>query len=203
MSIFLFGCSTTQLWEESNYYHDTIKNFNLENHNLIFIGEKYHYIFVIDNNLQEILLSKDTENPSIKTGTFNVDKNNSVTGYIYVIYNEDKYKYINNLVDDGDDFKDSRDFDYKLKGTRYIPAPDFQFENQLYKEYIVEFHENWSQYDTTSKVLLSPITVSIDTASAIMIGGALAIALPFVAVEHIIPDDIKKEFNKEFGKGFK
>lgn len=178
--ILLFsGCVTKELWEGKNHYDESVQSFNIEENNLIVVGKKYHYIFKIDNKLKKLLLSEDRKGISFKAHNFDIDKNNNVNGNIFLQYKKEKYAYLENLG-----FHQSQNsavIEIELIGTRYLPRANFHYENKFSKEYKIQFRENWSKYDKSTKVLLSPLSVIAD--GVLMVVG-IGVAVPLILVSY-------------------
>jgi len=195
IGVILSGCVTKTLWADKHEYKDVVLSFNIEADDLIVVGEKYHYFFKIDTKLKKLLLSKKREGISFSAKTFDVYKDNSVQGTVNLVYENYAYDYLNSL---GFEKSQNREtIRIELKGTRYLPKPDFQFNNKFSKEHTIKFCENWSEYDKSTQILLSPLSVTADGVLTVV---GVAEAAVFIAL--LIPTYLISTIVKDVSKGF-
>ncbi len=172
--ILIFGGCTTPLWERHYYTEETITHFLISEDytNLVVIGEKYHYIF--DENVTKLnaLLSSEVKSylrPKFSHVKVNHDQAIELNVLIYIdpripehietkfgeIWYENQpthYRYRAQVID------------LFLKGTRYLgkdygeAIKDYQLNN----EYKIKVEEPDSSSLKAKKVLLTPITVTVD-----------------------------------------
>lgn len=187
--ILLSGCATKALWKENTSYNDKIQSFNLAKDKLILIGRTYHYIFTVNDKLVNLLTLENNSTITFKPQNLEVNKDNSITGSLYIQYDEENYKYLNSLADKP--FTDERNFSQEIKGTRYLPKKDFHIQSQFPKAYIIEIQRNWNPDSTSYKILVSPITLTNDIASGIVMAGVAVVAIPFAAIDYIMPNTDK------------
>ena len=201
----LGGCSAISLWERNPTYTDSIDRFlaTEDGKKLVFIGEKYHYIFDGHKSLRKILLWKDRELLDAKLDEkFIVDSSNNISGNLRVICKcknatKTQISWIENIG-----FKkapaSSTQFDEKeilnileiqLSGVRYL-AKDLALDKyaKLNKPYTVVIEEPKSTAGVIGRVMLTPIVVAADGIVTIGMSTLFVMGLPSMLVD--------PEFNK-------
>ncbi|CAA6809456.1 MAG: Unknown protein [uncultured Sulfurovum sp.] len=170
-------------------YDDTITSFLItkDSNTLAVIGDKYHYIFNIDDKLKSFLLSKNKKYFTASFHYFKVDLNETVTGNYQINYTVGDTQKITNKWLKKHDFKTLNSESYyikkgKIKGKRYI-AKDIPEKYKFNKPYKIHFTEEATESRKTTAKMLTPITVGIDATIAIGVMGFLTamyvISTPF------------------------
>jgi hypothetical protein len=216
--LFNSGCITSEMWNEKEYYDDTIKQYLIseDGNKVIFLGKKYHYIF--DDNsgiIRQLLNWKGRQKLVMNIYDFKAISESDIKLSVWIsssFKKESSSKNLENLSKDEIAFLTKLVFsDQKwgnnqvlakklnLSGTRYLPKPavDYKVGNSsLNKEYKVRVElEHESALNKSKKIALTPVTVVGDTIT--IVGGAgvlvvvLAIALPIYMVGSVVAD-VKK-----------
>lgn len=168
----LASCNLTKsLWYGKNY-EDKIRSFLVtsDGRQVVFIGEKYHYIFIDQSNmLKQLLLWKDRKSIYIdlNNSKIELDNLNNVKGYVIVraIYSDlevQKYSFLTRLG-----FVKGKDGSLSgvvyLSGKRYLPARNVRFyTSALNLEYKFKINYESNSIGKIGKVALTPITAAID-----------------------------------------
>ncbi|MBT8113117.1 MAG: hypothetical protein KJO47_05515 [Gammaproteobacteria bacterium] len=172
ISLILISCTSTteSLWENPSY-KEKIGRFLISEGGtkLAIIGEKYHYIFDLDKELKNILLS--TIRASLKPSfySFKVDENNNISGKFILYYSSDNKKDIEWLTKSGFINKTRRNdklFTYTflsaINGKRYSTTTNANKSIDFSKPYFLKIEEPSSLLSSTGKIVATPITVAAD-----------------------------------------
>lgn len=192
ISFMSMGCMTASVWEDpskiSNTYNERINAFmmNPQNDSVIFLGEKYHYIFEKNEQLSFLLKHRNNEalTFSIKNGSYNVVGSN-VTAKFHIYINQNTAD--KNLLDWWYANKKGTDVvgtEISLYGTRYIANEivNFSAENFSQKIDIKVITRLPSKSNTASKILITPLAVAADGAIIIVAVGATIVLMPILIV---------------------
>lgn len=197
--LLFIGCEQkkfiTSLWEQEKQvpYDETIISFmiNPENKSLIFIGQKYHYIF---NPNEKFSYLYDNKNENI---TFDSTNGTYETRDDKVLANFSAYLYTKNLNQEIIDWalKNGGEYTNKTKekikvrislnGTRYLANEEVnKVAEKLSTELKIKINDIVpNDLSTASKIALTPLALSGDIVMApIIVFGAGAVILLFVPV---------------------
>jgi hypothetical protein len=170
LSLMLVSCThfTKDMWKKPNYQEE-IAAFLLteDGKTLVVIGEKYHYIFEIDDTLKKILLSDQRKLIKPEFKQFEVDRDNEVSGRILLKYsskNLDDYFMITKLGFSSDWHGRNYFFTKQLKGKRYTTNKEINTAFNFNHPYSINIRRPPSMGAAVGKVLLTPITVALDGA---------------------------------------
>jgi len=158
------------MWENPNY-KEKIGSFLISEDGTKFaiVGEKYHYIINLENNLRNILTSKIRKSLKPSFYSFKVDKENNITGN-YTIYYLSK-KNINEkwLKNNGFKNRTKRNnkkyiytFSGHVNGKRYSANKNINKSFSFNKPYYLKIEEPSSILGNIGKILATPITVAVD-----------------------------------------
>ena len=171
-SLCLMSCTTytNTLWQDSTY-KENISNFLIteKGEKLVIIGDKYHYIFKLDKNLNNILSFKKRKKLYALFSQFNVDNDNNVTGIYtisFVIRDKNDIPKIQNLGFKRNKFsrEDWTFYTYKnaIKGKRYTGNKNKPNALKFNRKYQVLVKEQNSPLKTIKKIFTTPVTVTAD-----------------------------------------
>lgn len=164
------SCLTQKLW--SNNYDEPVQNFlvSRDGRYVVFLGEKYHYIFVDKSGLMKELLkwpSRGLLFINTKETSMKVDRDNNVTGHATI------ESFFNNLRGDQRVFLESLRFRKKngvlalkipLKGKRYLPRRDLaKFPPALNIKYVFKIEYTPSSKKTAVVAAITPVSIVADT----------------------------------------
>lgn len=182
-SFILMSCTgtTKSLWKNP-IYKEKISTFLItdDGKKLAVIGSKYHYIFQLETNLKNILLSKNKKLLKAHFGLFKVNKNNNISGRYTIKYTGKNEKHINWLEKMGFESKIYRNrttstYSGSINGQRYTANKKINTINKFNKPYTIRVEEPSSLVSNIGKTLATPIAVAADGAKTI----AGVILLPF------------------------
>ncbi len=186
----LAGCVTSELWEDHSIYkpyEEAINAFliNPKDDSVIFLGEKYHYIF--EKNDQLSFLLEYYGNPavkfSIKDGNYYVDSNKIKASFSVIIDDNTTDK---NLLEWYEKNKNNRNI-ISLKGMRYLANKKVNENSKklsevihikVYNQYVV--HEN-----VAVNILMTPLAVITDGVIAVAVAGSWIILSPVIAYDSL------------------
>lgn len=199
-AVLLGGCTAISLWERNPIYTDTINRFLVteDGKKLVFIGEKYHYVFDSQKTLRQILLWKDRMLLEAKLNEkFIVDNSNNISGTLQVICKcknatAIQFSWIENIgfkkvPVSGSQFDEKEILyilDIRLSGVRYL-AKDLALDNyaKLNKTYEVYIEEPKSTSGIIGRAMLTPIVVAADGIVTIGLSTLFVIGLPSMLVD--------------------
>lgn len=181
-SFILMSCTTISLWKNP-IYEEEVATFLIteDGKKLAIIGSKYHYIFELEANLKNILLSNNKKQLKPYFDLFKVNKNNNISGGYTIRYTGENEKYISWLEKMGFESKTYRDrttstYSGSIKGQRYTANKKINTIYKFNKPYTIRVEEPSSLISNVGKILATPIAVAAD--------GVLTIAgitlLPFI-----------------------
>ena len=188
--LFLPGCTTTAVWENNNYT-EIVNSYLVteDGEELVFQTQKYHYIFSRAKSFNE-LLQWDQHNllEVIFDKNFVVSTDNKVKGEYKFICNCAKqpqasldwlkskgFRYVfNEKVDcESDSFIFIKEG--KLDGTRYqLKAESNVTMSTLNSPFKITIEESPTFMETTGRLAITPITLTIDT---ILLAGQVAVVM--------------------------
>lgn len=187
--IILFtSCTTKELWSNASY-HTPIEKFLIseDKKTLVVVGDKYHYIFPLDNNLKEILLSNKRKLLKVFFQSFKISSNNTIAGS-YILYYDTKGNIKDNNIEwfKKRNFTESSNnsiFSYNisyikigsLKGTRYLANKTISTNNKFIKKYCIKIEEDYYKYDENTRIKNTPVTVTVDGIATIALISLIAL----------------------------
>jgi hypothetical protein len=171
-SIFTTSCNglTKKLWNWHGY-EENFKHFliNQQNGYVVFLAQKFHYIFIDNSNLMKnILLWQDRRTLFIDTSEteIHVDKNNQASGEVMI------RSFSENLMPHREAFlinhgfkRDNKGWYLKLKifGTRYLANPNIHGNfPQLDLSYKIKIAEDLKKGEILTATTLTPIAITAD-----------------------------------------
>lgn len=181
--LLLSSCTTDLLQRKS--YKETFQNFLIteDNKQLVILGEKYHYIFPLDNNLKRIITWKHVNLLNLELSYLHVKQDNS----IYVSFDlkakkdgltAEQIKWLN-----GKGFieylrdRSVVELRSKINGKRYSKEEDVNYTNKnlekFSKKYKVTINEDLTKSDKIARAPLTPIAVAADLT---LFAGIIALA---------------------------
>lgn len=191
ISILFTSCVTKSLWS-NNKYKESIQNFLLskDGKKLLIIGKKHHYIFSIDDNLKEVLLSKRKKNISPFFSIFKLNEHNIISGVFTLNYSAKKIEIDDKkwLKENGFTLGDSTNRYKKtisIAGQRYLANEIKIPTSQFNKKYYINIDTKQYKYNTAERLLLSPVAVVAD---GILVIGTIALFVVFAKAGGTMPD---------------
>jgi hypothetical protein len=171
-SIFTTSCNgfTKKLWNWHGYEED-FKLFliNQQNGYVVFLAQKFHYIFIDNSNLMKnILLWQDRRTLFIDTSEteIHVDKNNQASGEVMIrSFSENLMPYREFFLVNNGFKKDKKGWYLKLKlfGTRYLANPNIHGNfPQLDLNYKIKISEELNKGEILAATALTPIAITAD-----------------------------------------
>ena len=189
LSFVLISCTSTtkSLWKDPTY-KEKIASFLITNDGkkLAIIGNKYHYIFELENSLRTILLSNKRNQLKPLFYSFNVDKNNSISGKYILKFSTKKQSDIKEIKELG--FKNKTysngrknstyTFSGSINGRRYSTNKNINAHYKFNKPYTITVKEPPTFIGNVGKTLATPIAVAADGVKTI----AGIILIPIYAI---------------------
>lgn len=197
LSLFhLASCTTAQLWENTKYY-ETISHFLTTNDGdeLIFIGDKYHYIFSNTDSLNDVLRWKDRAllkaqfNDNFVVSTDNIVTGNYITTCICNNATSNQIKWLkdngfNNIIEKNKlttlkhvtYFKEGA-----IIGRRYLPN-DISFDEleKLNNTYRIRVEEEKTLLGIAGRVAETPFTVAGDGVIFLGLAAIMIVTSPLI-----------------------
>ena len=170
--IFTTSCNglTKKLWNWHGY-EENFKHFliNQQNGYVVFLAQKFHYIFIDNSNLMKnILLWKDRRTLFIDTSEteIHVDKNNQASGEVMIrSFSENLMPHREFFLINNGFKKDKKGWYLKLKifGTRYLANPNIHGNfPQLDLNYKIKISEELNKGEILTATALTPIAITAD-----------------------------------------
>ena len=166
LMIIITGCAATkQLYAPKPYNEQILATYySKEDAKLIVFGKRYHYAFDVPKQLLTALTSNYASKLTAAMREFHVNKQNVITGKLYLFLNEQEKEVAAN-----EGFREVRSgmvrSDFFLSGTRYdsggVQPPKLQYN--LNKKYVVRI--TTEDVRMTSAVILTPFKVVQDVVS--------------------------------------
>ncbi|TQV63038.1 MAG: hypothetical protein FNT15_05035 [Sulfurovum sp.] len=183
IAIFLSTGCTKALWKERaithNVYIEKIESFmlNPENGGVIFLGEKYHYIFDENEDLNFLLAHRKSKGMvfNVSDGYHSTNKNMVMSSFSVAIDKSIADKEIVDWLMKKNYTQTKINFPIYIKGTRYIADKKVNAVAQkLSKVFVIRVsEEEVGQDDIAIKILLTPITLFGDGVGLILGGVGL------------------------------
>ena len=173
----ILSSCTTKVWRDKSYT-ETFQNFLVSNDGsqLVIVGNKFHYIFPVEEELKSILFSDQREGIHPKFSSYKLYNNNGIKGkykFLYSMKNKpaedivwlkkNGFKYLNNPNHKYDVYI----YEGLLDGTRYAAKESIGDEHKLSNLYSVSVVESASSSKNIGKILATPVTVAADGALTI------------------------------------
>ncbi len=190
ISLLFTSCTLmTDSLNQKPRYSEVVTSFLIteDSDKLAVIGNKYHYIFTIDNDTKSLLLFDNKKNWEVSFDEFNVDLNNTITGKyrISIPMNKVEDENIKELVEQMNFYKNKNHKLYiltnRLKGKRYI-AKNIPEKHKFKQPYTIIVREEHSDFRKNLNTALTPITIGLDLTVSIAVIGTIvactAIILP-------------------------
>ena len=170
--IFTTSCNglTKKLWNWHNY-DEEFKHFliNSQNGYVVFLAEKFHYVFIDNSNLMKnILLWKDRRTLYIDTSAteIHIDKNNQARGEVLIrSFSENLMPHREAFLINHSFKKDDKGWYLKLKifGNRYLANPNIHGNfPQLDLSYKIKIAEDLEKGEILTATALTPIAITAD-----------------------------------------
>ena len=181
LSLFFSSCATKELWSNARY-KEVVENFLIssDGKKLVVVGKKYHYIFDLESDLKEILLSERKEKLVTLFDTFKIGENNKIEGH-YILYYETKRDHSDQdlewfrqkgFVKSEKNHWLSKEIDYykkgRVSGTRYLADKELPLSRTFNKQYCIQIEEPFYKYEEQERILATPIAITLD--GAIVVG---------------------------------
>ena len=174
------SCATHSLWNSSNRYSERVKGFLItqSGDKMVVVGDKYHYIFPVNDRLKKILVSKKRKLIKPRFTGFKVDKNNKITGKFHLHFQarfEDNSEWLEELGFSIRRVTRNSNTSYiyrgELEGRRYQGSNKIKIKNNFRRSYRLSITEPEDSADTVKKILATPVTLTVD--GLLVIGGAV------------------------------
>lgn len=192
------GCTvhylTKKLWQD-NYkeinYDETIDALmmNPEDDSMIFIGEKYHYIFQPDQTLSYLLKHRDEQAMvfEVEQGNYEVKEDNATAFFRVYIDSKIATQEVVEWANKNGYNKHNKSEEDKIivavwmKGKRYIADPAVnKAVEKLSKQYHIQVAEkHLDNMNNAARIALTPLTVAVDS---VQVAGSI---VPLVVVSGI------------------
>ncbi len=199
------GCATVGLWSKP-YYYENVSHalISSDSKTLVFLGDKYHYVFDDSENLKDLLQWDGRKMLSpILSGRSDItlDNNNYINGNILIKCNCDNASkeqiewleqqgFTHNIFFTGSpaEEKDLFAIDIHIKGKRYRSnTPPLSNITPLNEKYTINIqHKSHSAQGVITRATLTPLTVALDGAATISIAGVVLLFSPFILVEEAL-----------------
>ena len=186
--IFLCSCAQlSDLWVNHKYEERITHILRTEDGTkIVVIGEKYHYVFLNQHSLSELLAWDGIGMLEFKFNeNFHINQNSEVTGDYSVICNcrSANLDQINWLESNGfhQDKKMKSIFfnKYTVTGAIYLSNnTDLSKYKKVKNDYKIIVESRYP-FDTLAKIAFTPVAIYIDVSQAVIYGSALVIASPF------------------------
>ncbi len=178
--LLLVSCTLTQkLWHPK--YEEKIEKFlvSQDGRYVVFLGNEYHYVLSDDRNIVKNLLFSphrflmfiDSENTSIKLSQSN-DVEASIVVKISILSPEPELAH--DLIVLGFNYESATELALRMKlyGTRYLARQNLSYgAGSLNHPYLIKVYKDVSADKKIGKVMLTPITLTID--ATLLIGKVL------------------------------
>lgn len=179
--IILTGCATHSLWQwgskrPNKLYKEVVASVlvPLDRKQIVVIGDQYHYIFEVPEDLVNVLDKPraERERLEVQLGTFYVQEDSVVVGDVLIA----------NAKGESTLSKAERTvFKARIQGLRYgARKENSKFPVTLSRKYLVRVSEREPDKLRTVKLLLSPVTLASDGAVIMGVTALFPIWLPFV-----------------------
>ncbi len=171
--LFITSCEFTRaLWEDN--YSESVRQFlvSKDGRYIVFLGTKYHYLFVDESGVIDELLKLDQERvvliaPEITEIT--VDGKNNLEGRLGVkTFDLDLSSQQKAFLVSLGFKQEKREGDLRLrlplKGKRYIGVDSVNdYYSALEEKYKIEIHRHSTPIRDLEKIALTPFTLAVDT----------------------------------------
>jgi len=173
----ILSSCTTKVWRDKSYI-ETFQSFlvSSDGSQLVIVGNKFHYIFPVEEELRSILFSDRLEGIHPKFSSYKLYENNGIKGkyrFSYSMKNKpiedvvwlkkNGFKYLKNPNHKYDVYI----YEGLLDGTRYAAKEPIGDAHKLSNLYSVSVVESASSSKNIGKVLATPVTVAADGALTI------------------------------------
>ncbi len=190
LSLLLSSCITRYVKKDHKSYNEIFYSYYASRYgnDLVFIGQKYHYIFKDKlGQINEFAMPAWKEKLGIDVINLSINRDNEVTGSISLKI----LKPFSELTIKETDYLKSYGFDEKkgsflikkitLNGVRYLPRPDSSQDN---KDHFTRLYTTKIRYELNSeeeirKALITPIAMTAD--GVLIVAGGITIPLLIVA----------------------
>jgi len=178
--ILLSSCATHSLWNSSNRYSERVKGFLItkSGDKMVVIGDKYHYVFPVNLELKNIMISKKRKLIKPRFTNFKVDENNKISGNFHLHFYakfEDDSEWLEDLGFSIRRVTKHGNTSYvyrgKLDGKRYKADKKVNIKESFRRSYRLSIAEPEGGAETIKKVLATPVTLTVD--GLLLIGGAV------------------------------
>lgn len=211
VTLLFSGCTvnyvTEKLWKD-HYdavpYNETVDALmiNPENNSMVFIGEKYHYIFDPNEKFSYLLQHHDNSMIfDVESGKYEVQEEN-VSAFLHVSVDKKtaKKEVLEWIHNNGYDKYDKPNHNKMLmviyiKGKRYIADPSVnKIAQKLSKQYHLQVTEKQlNNMNNATRIALTPLTATVDgiqivgSATSIIVATGLiaAIGTPLLLIHEI------------------
>lgn len=179
----LTSCGATKsLWREPKP-SDEIRQFLMTEggDNVIIIGQKYHYIFAVDQNLKNILNWKYRNNLRPKFWNFAAKNDSTITGHYSLsipmsqLPSEESW-----LKNNGFKLNPHNKMEWiytgRVEGNRYLADKQISLPHEFTKPYKINISEELSGLQKVPRIAATPITVTVDGIAMVSFVGAIVTA---------------------------
>lgn len=175
---------TSYMLEEGDYTEEVSSFLVTEDgRRMVIIGNDYHYVFKIDNNLHKILMSKNRKFVRPNFWGFKVDVDNRITGNYRLFVKPETRERAEWFVAAGFSELANRKgneselhFTGGIKGIRYRAIEEIPAKYKFNKTYEINITEEDGGMETVTKKLFSPVTA---TADGVLVIGGFALFVSF------------------------
>lgn len=199
----LLNCSHTytgQIWNKQSITRDRIDSFVItkDKHKIIFVSEKFHYIFDANQALSEILSWSDNKFLRVYLSkSFNLDNKNMVSGSFVLGATEKEVtpSQLAKMKTLGFTQKANTNeyiLRINLSGERFLSnGVNFNNLGQLNDKYWVSINTDKTTGDYLLLAAITPFTVATD----VFVASIVVVAMVYIAPQHI-----GEKNGKELGK---
>jgi hypothetical protein len=199
---FTNSCISRQIKKDSSYKEIFLGYFvSKYGNDLVFIGQKYHYIFQ-DNSQQIVEFTKSEWKSKLTIFNINirVDNDNNVNGYVDLQFLQPASRLSkeelllatqHRFIENNKNIFNKRIF---LKGVRYQPARGFDsdFKKSFSRRYEAKIFYDATSFDKITKATMTPVAYAAD-GLLILAGG---IWIPLIIIAMTDDDTPEKIINK-------
>lgn len=185
LCILASGCLTSELYElKKESFNEELRGFLItqDQKQVILIGQRYHYIFPMDNDLKNILAWPNRSKLRATRLSFVISKNNVING-TYLLKNESLLSNDDQALLLANHFKVRNNGEYyfvgKLSQGAVYESGNFKLpEEQSFKRpyYLNISYDYATTGQTLTKILVTPLAVAADGIDTV-VGTIIAVPL--------------------------
>jgi hypothetical protein len=204
IALFFSGCLTKNLFQETlhyKHYEDKIIYYDIdkEHQKILFVGEKYHYIFNSNETLVYLMTHSEKKNVIFDVNRFPakfIANKEKMTARFNIKLKPEmvsdeliEWGIKNNFhktIDDGWFKKPYYKSDMYLEGYRYLPNDVGEKLTKIEKPLKISVAESYLDRDYALSLMLSPIALTVDAAGLLTVVVLSGAAYTGIAINKVI-----------------